>query len=183
MTRFFPYQAFTALLGKRRHPELAQFHRIRETNKRSMLQISSKTCDISIVIRKPNTYHSSVIINIFAVHHQLVVKTDKFYGYPGGALSLCAAAQECALKLWRSSDPPDKDTKMSFVRRPWATCAAAHFQTIKKLLESKWHVIVEAAVSVVDSRNEEFDPTGENNSKLDDPDGVVISEDEAVTTD
>ncbi|KAF8809538.1 hypothetical protein BYT27DRAFT_7210160 [Phlegmacium glaucopus] len=142
-----------------------------------VLSISSKTCNIHIYHdpdTKSGAYHSSVIIEIFAVHHQLVAKTDKFYGFPAGALSLCAAAQECALKLWCSSDRPNKDTKTSFVCIPWPTHAATHFQTIKKLSESKWHVIVKAAGFVMDSHDEDFDPTGENNSELGDPDGVVI---------
>ena len=37
-------------------------------------------------------YCSSAIIEIFAVHQQLVAKTNKFHGYPAGALALCAAA-------------------------------------------------------------------------------------------
>ncbi|KAF8804853.1 hypothetical protein BYT27DRAFT_7169757 [Phlegmacium glaucopus] len=149
--------------------------------------VAEQLRDLRYIYRDPDTksgaYHSSVIVEIFAVHQQLVAKTDKFYGYPGGALSLCAAAHKHALKLWRSGDPPDKDTKTSFVRRPWAIRAAAHFQTIKKLSDRKWRVIVEAAVSAMDSHIEEFDPTGENDSELDDPDEVVISEDEAATSD
>ncbi|KAF8955384.1 hypothetical protein BDZ97DRAFT_1965483 [Flammula alnicola] len=127
-------------------------------------------------------YCSSAIIEILAVHQQLVSKTDKFYGFPVGALSLCAAAHERALKLWRLGDPPDKDTKSSFVCKPWATRAAAHFQTIKKLSEGKWDEILEAAAAVVGSRNDELDPTGDNESELDDPNEVLISEDEAATS-
>lgn len=93
--------------------------------------------------------------------------------------------QERALKLWWSGDHPDKDTKTSFICRPWAIRAAAHFQTIKKLSERKWLVIIDAAITVIGPKDE-FDPTGENSgSELDDPDEVIISEseDEAPNSD
>jgi len=120
------------------------------------------------------------------MHQQLVAKTDKFHGYPEGALSLCAAAQERALKLWRSGNPPDKDSKTSFIRKPWAIRAAAHFQTIKKLSGRKWLDINEATAAAVGLFKNELDPTGDDNSELDDPDQVIIiseSEDEAATSD
>ena len=37
-------------------------------------------------------YRSSALIEVFAAHQQIVVKTDDFYGYPTGAMSLCATA-------------------------------------------------------------------------------------------
>ncbi|KAF8954729.1 hypothetical protein BDZ97DRAFT_1765811 [Flammula alnicola] len=111
------------------------------------------------------------------------IKNGQVLRFSSGALSLCAAVHERALKLWRLGDPPDKDTKSSFVCKPWATRAAAHFQTIKKLSEGKWDEILEAAAAVVGSRNDELDPTGDNESELDDPDEVLISEDEAATSD
>ena len=142
-------------------------------------------------------YRSSAIIKIFAVHQQLVAKTNKFHGYPAGALALCAAAvsyfhdsdwlvpftntihhlwfqQERTLKLWCSGDPPDKDSKTSFVRKPWAIRAATHFYTIRKLLERKWHEIGKAIASVVGTLNE----SAVENSELDDPEQVILSESE-----
>ena len=78
-------------------------------------------------------------------------------------------------QIWQSGDPPDKDSKTSFVRKPWAIRAAAHFQTIKKLLRRKWQDINEATATVLGSLKNELDPTGDDNSELDDPDQVVIS--------
>ena len=91
--------------------------------------------------------------------------------------------QERALKIWRSGNPPDKDSKTSFVHKPWAIRAAAHFQTIKKLSERKWRDIAEATNLVMGSFND-FDSTGEN-SELDDSDQVIIiseSEDDVATS-
>ncbi|KAF8810925.1 hypothetical protein BYT27DRAFT_7253262 [Phlegmacium glaucopus] len=164
--------------GVNAHPDLSEIVQDNWNNK-----FPSIDCDdavLSVASSAIQNWCSS--IKIFAVHHQLVAKTDKFYGFPAGALSLCAAAN-VPLNFGVPVTPPKKDTKTSFVHRPWATRAAAHFQTIKKLSESKWRVIVKAAGLVMDSCDEDFDPTGENNSELGDPDGVVILEDEAATTD
>ncbi|KAF8816752.1 hypothetical protein BYT27DRAFT_7076259, partial [Phlegmacium glaucopus] len=37
-------------------------------------------------------YRSAALMEVYAVHQQVIMKTDDFYGYGAGALSLCAAA-------------------------------------------------------------------------------------------
>ena len=58
---------------------------------------------------------------------------------------------ERALKLWRTGNAPNKDTKRSFVRNAWAARTAAHYKVISKLSERVWHEIQEASTSADES--------------------------------
>ena len=88
---------------------------------------------------------------------------------------------EQALKLWKNGDAPTKETKKSFVRRPWAARATQHLQVVTKLSKNKWQEIYEATQEVVASVDNYFDPAedGENSDNDDPSELVQISESEA----
>ncbi|KAF8951995.1 hypothetical protein BDZ97DRAFT_820868 [Flammula alnicola] len=136
--------------------------------------VDNQLKDLSYIYRDPvaksGAYRSSAVIEIYAIHQQIITKTDKFYGYPAGAMSLCAAAHERALKLWRTGNAPSKDTKSSFVRRPWATRATSHFKVIAQLSERVWNDIHETASAL--GSVEDFDPDADD-SEMDEPAGMV----------
>ncbi|KAF5368712.1 hypothetical protein D9615_010297 [Tricholomella constricta] len=125
---------------------------------------------------KSGAYRSPALMEVYAAHQQIITKTDKFYGYGAGALSLCAAAHERALKLWRTGNMPTKDTKKSFVRKPWAIRTAAHYKVVANLTERQWGDIHEAssAVGLVD-----VDATAADDSEIEDPEDLVQLSSEA----
>jgi hypothetical protein len=84
-------------------------------------------------------------------------------------LFLIILKHERALKLWRTGNAPTKDTKTSFVRRPWAVRTAAHHKVIAKLSERVWGEIHDAtlAIGAVD-----VDPTADD-SEIEDPENLV----------
>lgn len=88
---------------------------------------------------------------------------------------------ERALKLWKNGDAPTKETKKSFVRRPWADRASQHLKVVIKLSEKKWQEIYEAAEEVVASVDNDFDAAedGENSDNDDPSELIQISESEA----
>ena len=85
------------------------------------------------------------------------------------------------LKLWKNGVAPTKETKKSFVRRPWAARVTQHLKVVTKLSEKKWLEIHEATQEVVAAVDNDFDPAEDgNNSDIDDPSELVqISESEA----
>jgi hypothetical protein len=136
-------------------------------------------------------------MEVYAAHQQVISKTDTFYGYGAGALSLCAAAvslnhiilyffiadchffkHERALKLWRTGNAPTKDTKKSFVRKPWAIRTAVHFKVVTKLSKRVWAEIHEASLLAMASSD--VDATADDTDLEEDPEDVVklSSEDE-----
>ena len=89
---------------------------------------------------------------------------------------------EWALKLWKNGDAPTKETKKSFIRRPWATRTTQHLKVrVTRLSEKKWQEIYKATQEVIDSVDNDFDPAEDGkNSDNDDPSELVqISESEA----
>jgi len=88
---------------------------------------------------------------------------------------------EQALKLWKNGDAPTKETKKSFIRRPWADWASQHLKVVTKLSEKKWQEIYKAMEEVVASVNNDFDPAKDGeNSDNDDPSKLIqISESKA----
>jgi hypothetical protein len=88
---------------------------------------------------------------------------------------------ERALKLWKNGDAPTKETKKSFVRRPWAARTTQHLKVVTKLSERKWQEIYEATQQVVASVDNDFDPAedGENSDNDDPSELVQISKSEA----
>ena len=86
------------------------------------------------------------------------------------SLFLTILKHERALKLWRTGNAPTKETKTSFVRRPWAVRTAAHHKVIAKLSERVWGEIHEAssAIGTVD-----VDATAADGSEIEDPEDLV----------
>jgi len=146
--------------------------------------VANQLRDLNYTYRDPKSrtggYRSSAIIEVFAFHHQIVNKTEKWYGYPTGALSFSAAACERALKLWENGDAPTKETKKSFISRPWAAWATQHLKVVTKLSEKKWQEIYKATQEVVASVDNDFDPAedGENSDNDDLSELIQISESE-----
>ncbi|KAF8805296.1 hypothetical protein BYT27DRAFT_7243389 [Phlegmacium glaucopus] len=132
-------------------------------------------------VTKSGAYRSAALMEVYAVHQQVIMKTDDFYGYGVGALSLCAAAHERALKLWQTGNVPTKDIKKSFVRKPWAVQTAAHYKVVSTLSKRVWGEIHEASLSVIGSV--EVNTTADD-SEMEDPKDLVQllsePEDEAV---
>ncbi|KAF8154656.1 hypothetical protein B0H34DRAFT_852391 [Crassisporium funariophilum] len=122
--------------------------------------------DLSFVYRDPHAKVEFDRINliVFAVHQQVITKTDRFYGFGMGALLLCAAA------LWRTGNAPTKDTKRSFVCNAWAAQTAAHYKVICKLSERVWHEIHHASMSAIESID--VDATADD-SGVEDPKDIV----------
>lgn len=77
---------------------------------------------------------------------------------------------ECALKLWRTGSAPAKETKTSFVCRPWAVRTAAHHRVIAKLSEWVWNKIHDASLLAIGSVH--VDATADD-SEIEDPDDLV----------
>ncbi|KAF8799286.1 hypothetical protein BYT27DRAFT_7343021 [Phlegmacium glaucopus] len=100
-------------------------------------------------VTKSGAYRSATLMEVYAAHQQVIMKTDNFYGYGAGALSLCAAAHERALKLWQTGNAPTKDIKKSFVCKPWAIWTAAHYKVVSTLSKRVWGEIHEASLSVI----------------------------------
>ncbi|KAG5649077.1 hypothetical protein H0H81_006467, partial [Sphagnurus paluster] len=130
--------------------------------------------NLSYIYRDPETksgaYRSTSVVEVFAAHQQVITKTDTFHGYPAGGLSLCAAAHKRALKLWRTGNGPTKDTKTSFVRKPWAARTAAHYKVVSKLSERVWGEIHNASKAAIGSV--EVDATADE-SEIEDPEDLV----------
>jgi hypothetical protein len=86
---------------------------------------------------------------------------------------------ERALKLWRSGNAPTKDTKKSFVRKPWALRTAAHFKVVNKLSKRVWGEIHDASLLAMGSVDD-VDPTADDSDLEEHPEDVVklSSEDE-----
>jgi hypothetical protein len=83
--------------------------------------------------------------------------------------------------LWRTGDAPTKDTKKSFVRKPWGIRTAAHFKVVTKLSERVWAEIHEASLLAMGSVD--VDATADDSEIEDHPEDVVQlseSEDEAA---
>ncbi|KAF8154406.1 hypothetical protein B0H34DRAFT_799197 [Crassisporium funariophilum] len=136
--------------------------------------VENELKDLAYIYRDPQTksgaYRSSSMMEVYAVHQQIITKTDRFYGYPTGALSLCAAAHERALKLWQTGSAPTKETKTSFVRRPWAVRTAAHHRVIAKLSERVWNEIHDVSLLAIGSVD--VDATADD-SEIEDPEDLV----------
>jgi hypothetical protein len=77
---------------------------------------------------------------------------------------------ERALKLWRTGNAPTKDTKTSFVRRPWAVRTATHHKVIVKLSERVWGEIHDASSLAIGSVD--VDATADD-SEIEDPEDLV----------
>jgi hypothetical protein len=80
--------------------------------------------------------------------------------------------------LWRTGNAPTKDTKKSFVCKPWAIRTAVHFKVVTKLSEWVWGEIHEASLSAMSSLD--VDATADDSDLEEDPEDVVklSSEDE-----
>ncbi|KAF8805468.1 hypothetical protein BYT27DRAFT_7213027 [Phlegmacium glaucopus] len=147
--------------------------------------VENKLKGLSYIYRDPVTksgaYCSAALMEVYAVHQQVIMKTDNFYGYGVGTLSLCAAAHERALKLWQTGNAPTKDIKKSFVHKPWAVRTAAHYKVVSTLSKRVWGEIHEALLLVIGSV--EVDATADD-SEMEDPKDLVQllsePEDEAV---
>ena len=73
---------------------------------------------------------------------------------------------EQALKLWQAGNAPTKDTKTSFVHKPWAIWTVAHYKVVSQLSERVWHEIHEAFPLAIGSVD--VDVTGDD-SDIEDP--------------
>ena len=77
---------------------------------------------------------------------------------------------ERALKLWRTGNAPTKETKTSFVCRPWAVRTAAHHKVIAKLSERVWKEIHDASLLAMGSVDVEATA---DDSEIEDPEDLV----------
>jgi len=75
-----------------------------------------------------------------------------------------------ALKLWQTSNAPIKDTKTSFVCKPWAVRTAAHYKVVAQLSERVWGEIHEASSLAIGSVD--VDAVGRD-SDVEDPEDLV----------
>ncbi|KAJ7070467.1 hypothetical protein C8F01DRAFT_1106540, partial [Mycena amicta] len=115
-----------------------------------VVYVQSALKDCSFLYKDPKAmtgvYRSTLLLRVFAVHCRLVAKAELSYGDPIGALSLCAAAIERALKLWLTGifQKEDGITRVgkpkasSFVETPWGSHAAAYLKGIRGLSAQKW---------------------------------------------
>ena len=90
---------------------------------------------------------------------------------------------EQVLKLWKNGDISTKETKKSFVRRPWADRVTQHLKVVTKLSKKKWQEIYEATQEVIASVDNDFDPEDGENSDNDDPSELVQISDESEAED
>ncbi|KAF8806780.1 hypothetical protein BYT27DRAFT_7338795 [Phlegmacium glaucopus] len=106
-------------------------------------------------VTKSGAYRSAALMGVYAVHQQVIMKTDDFYGYGAGTLSLCAAAVHHQ--------------------------TAAHYKVVSTLSKRVWGEIHEASLSVIGSV--EVDTTADD-SEMEDPEDLMQlssePEDEAV---
>ena len=77
---------------------------------------------------------------------------------------------ERALKLWQTGNEPTKDTKKSFVCKPWAIRTAAHYKVVASLSDRVWGEIHEASSLAMGS----IDPDQmADDSDIEDPEDLV----------
>ncbi|KAJ7181550.1 hypothetical protein C8R43DRAFT_1116917 [Mycena crocata] len=95
------------------------------------------------------SYRSPLILKTFYSHMRIAIKTDEFYGYPTGAMSLCAAALERAIGMWKTGHRSDegiarknKKRANGFIASPWADRAANYLPPISTLTAQKWREII-----------------------------------------
>ncbi|KAF8964971.1 hypothetical protein BDZ97DRAFT_1918676 [Flammula alnicola] len=152
----------------------------------SHLIVDGKNLGFKFIYTNPKAgsgaYRSDVIVDIFAVHLQIILKTDVSYGNPAGGLSLCCAAAERGLLAWETGYAPqptddsqdDKDGMKSFVENPWAARAAGYLPAVKTLSAAKWEKLIELAKATLKVREVTIDLT----RKAEDPRSqVLLSED------
>ena len=72
--------------------------------------------------------------------------------------------------MWRTGNAPTKETKTSFVRRPWAVQTAAHHKVIAKLSERVWKEIHDTSSLAMGSVD--VDATADD-SEIEDPKDLV----------
>ncbi|KAJ6592618.1 hypothetical protein B0H19DRAFT_1088175 [Mycena capillaripes] len=103
-------------------------------------------------------YRSELMLQVFAAHLQVALKTDVSYGHPVGAMAISCAAAERALHMYKngtcSSDGIKRKGKRSahsFVAVPWAARAKAYLPGIKKLSTKKWSKIMVMSKPHIDS--------------------------------
>lgn len=89
---------------------------------------------------------------------------------------LSVLKHERALKLWQTGNEPTKDTKKSFVRKPWAIRTAAHYKVVASLSDRVWGEIHEASSLAMGS----IDPDQmADDSDIEDPEDLVQLSSEA----
>ncbi|KAL6298937.1 hypothetical protein BKA93DRAFT_830273 [Sparassis latifolia] len=141
----------------------------------------------------PGAFRGPLIMETFAYHLQLTMKSEVEYGEPAGALALCSAAVQQALTVWKdgtnSIKEPDgsarrggaRNSKESFKDEPWGNEAKIYYNRTKGLKEPKWHAICQDAHAHLQRKNNDFmiDLTADSSEGADNvDDNIRMSEDD-----
>ncbi|GBE88918.1 hypothetical protein SCP_1403260 [Sparassis crispa] len=145
------------------------------------------------VTTHPGAFRGPLIMETFAYHLQLTMKSEVEYGEPAGALALCSAAVQRALAVWKDEmnsikEPDDsarhggaRNSKESFKDEPWGNEAKIYYNRTKGLKEPKWHAICQDAHAHLQHKNNDFmiDLTADSSEGADNvDDNIRMSEDD-----
>ncbi|KAL6299215.1 hypothetical protein BKA93DRAFT_830090 [Sparassis latifolia] len=137
------------------------------------------------VTTHPGAFRGPLIMETFAYHLQLTMKSEVEYSEPVGALALCSAAKD---EMNSIKEPDDsarhggaRNSKESFKDEPWGNEAKIYYNRTKGLKEPKWHVICQDAHAHLQHKNNDFmiDLTADSSEGADNvDDNIRMSEDD-----